>query len=1388
MKNFIFKTFLFFSLLMSAVFYGQCPDPVTNSEYFFFTNGAYQLRFTSQAQLNQFIIDFPNCTSIDYHVVISGSGFTSVTPLQNITHVKRLTITDATNLVSLNGLQNLTSVNGQLSIKNSGLSNLQGLNNLASIGNTNDSSIGNNLLLETNSSLTSITALSNLTYLGGLSLTLNHVLTSLTGLENIQSEIPGSVSINGGIVFSSMEALDGITSIGGILMIKDCPSFVSLSGLDELTSVGGQLQITNNDALVSLESLENLNSTGDLLISANENLVSIEALSGMTSVDLGISIANNPNLASLNGLQNITLAAGNPNYINSGVYIGYNHSLTSLDGLQGIVNLIGQLDHINITNNNNLTSLQGLSNLNKVRKLQIANNPLLTSLEGLESLAKVEKLDILNNSTLNSLNGLQNQLSIAQIYVHPNNTFAKLQIKNNPVLPFCSIPPVCMYLSAEGIADISNNSNVCNSIPLVLANCPICPSVGDVVFTSQAQLNDFILNYPSCTEINGNLTIGSLDGNTDITSLSALQNITSVNGNLLIVNNPLLESLNGLNALENVSGDVTIGTGNTTLNSITSLENLENIDGSLQILYNPQLTSLDGLQNLNPLTISGLGLNIIGNENLTFCNLPNICEYIAFVDAVTFPRNISGNAAGCASIAGLQAACSGTLCPEGNVSFNSQAALDQFLLDYPNCTEISGNLFVSGATITNLSPLQNITSITGNLTLHFCTNLLSLAPLENLASVDGDIYLSTLVNLTTLNGLQNLAQVGGSLSVVSNNTLTNLEGLEGILAITNNYIYITNNNALTSLSGLQNINLDTITQLYIQDNPTLSNCSMLTNICEYLHNGGAATISGNTGECLSAITLLNACPTIWNGTNWNLEEPDENRNAIIEADLSLTTDLNTKNITVNSGIFTVPSGRNLTVSGAIINNGIPTDFVIESGGSLNQTTDLPNEDAITVKRNSFPLYRQDYTLWSSPVAAQNLRNFSPQTLFNRFSSYNTDAGTVGAYVQELFTNDDVQNKTFELAKGYLIRMPNNWPEFINAGTPGTSYPGEFKGVPNNGAISVNISTSNTGLNLVGNPYPSPLSISNFFDGNPAIQRTLYFWRKKNDAGGSGYATYTELGLVSNQPELTGLDLQNTINPGQGFFIMSSGQTTLNFSNSMRSSSQNGTFLRSNTTEKHRIWLNLSQNETIISQTLIGYTSGATLNFDNGLDGNYFNDSPIALTSLIESQELAIQARNIPFELTDSVPLGFKTNESGMYTISLFQFDGLFAEIQPVFLKDNFTGTMHNLKLSPYSFNSNEGIYNQRFSVEYQSTLGVNNPKIEATQIMVFKKNEVLNINSGTIMMRKIELIDVMGRVIETHNTHNQTNVKIDTQTISNQVVLIKITTTDNRVVTKKMVL
>src|SRR5690606_10972049 len=126
-------------------------------------------------------------------------------------------------------------------------------------------------------------------------------------------------------------------------------------------------------------------------------------------------------------------------------------------------------------------------------------------------------------------------------------------------------------------------------------------------------------------------------------------------------------------------------------------------------------------------------------------------------------------------------------CPTGDINLNSQAQVDAFGVNYPNCTEISGGLFIYG-NITDLSPLSNLTSIGGHLQI-------------------SDTY-----TLTNLDGLSNLTSIGG-------------------------YLAIYNNQALTDISGLQNINPASIISsnygLYITFNTSLSVCN-LPNFCTYL--------------------------------------------------------------------------------------------------------------------------------------------------------------------------------------------------------------------------------------------------------------------------------------------------------------------------------------------------------------------------------------------------------------------------------------------------------------------------------------------------------------------------------------------------------------------------
>ncbi|MCU0351140.1 MAG: hypothetical protein MUF43_09990, partial [Flavobacterium sp.] len=229
--------------------------------------------------------------------------------------------------------------------------------------------------------------------------------------------------------------------------------------------------------------------------------------------------------------------------------------------------------------------------------------------------------------------------------------------------------------------------------------------------------------------------------------------------------------------------------------------------------------------------------------------------------------------------------------------------------------------------------------------------------------------------------------------------------------------------------------------------------------------------------------------TVWNGIAWSNGEPTITKSAVIQGDYTTTANLEANTLTVNSGVFTIASGTSVTVEGAVVNNAAATNFIVENNGNLLQNATAANVGAITVRANSQPLMRLDYTLWSSPVAGQNLKAFSPNTLSPRFYVYDETATTGnsssnnGTYVTVLNeTNEATYN--FEAAQGYLIRTPNNHP------TTPTVYNGVFTGVPQNGDYSATLSTVNAGYNLVGNPYPSSIDLNAFFTGNSAIENTV----------------------------------------------------------------------------------------------------------------------------------------------------------------------------------------------------------------------------------------------------------------------------------------------------------
>lgn len=559
--------------------------------------------------------------------------------------------------------------------------------------------------------------------------------------------------------------------------------------------------------------------------------------------------------------------------------------------------------------------------------------------------------------------------------------------------------------------------------------------------------------------------------------------------------------------------------------------------------------------------------------------------------------------------------------------------------------------------------------------------------------------------------------------------------------------------------------------------------------------------SGCTQERYSETAALIVNSTVWNGASWSNGMPSPTTALIFNASFVATQDIEACTVVVNTGAnVVVPAGYNMTVNGKVTVNG--GSLTIENNANLIQIQDVDNTGTISVIKNSAPIYRLDYTMWSSPVAGETLIGFSPATVPDRFYHYNT------------LSNNYVLlpgSSTFEEGLSYLIRVNNAHPAFQNAGIPGTPWTGTFEGVPHNGDVNITVVPFSNpageendvrGYNAIGNPYPSSINIADFYAANinnMGSNTSLYFWRKKNNAQASSYASLTLAGYIVNAA--LGGDSSNgvfndpdnsdqwVINSGQGFVVQAE-TNTISFNNGMRRSVNNGQQFRTGQdSQKSRLWLNLTGLQGEFSQMAIAYTNTSTLGLDYGWDGKAFLDGNVAIYSLAEESKLGIQARPA-FDDVDVVSVGYKINDAGMYTISLDHFDGVFAANQDVYLRDNLLGgVMQSLKQGPYEFASEAGVISGRFDVLYSAeALGLDNPAFNSSSIIVYKKEGSIHISAGSVAISAVSVYDMRGRLLYKADTINAMETVITGLQLQEQLLIVNVTNSDNKTVTKKVIL
>ena len=532
--------------------------------------------------------------------------------------------------------------------------------------------------------------------------------------------------------------------------------------------------------------------------------------------------------------------------------------------------------------------------------------------------------------------------------------------------------------------------------------------------------------------------------------------------------------------------------------------------------------------------------------------------------------------------------------------------------------------------------------------------------------------------------------------------------------------------------------------------------------------------------------------------------------------------------TTNSGEILVTGGSaanpaTLTLNGNLSNFG---PIQINSGQRLVMASgiDVTATNPITIKSNSNSHGSFYFTgTWTKAGASgvinynRHISNLSTWDLISvpvsdlsisSFAQGETDLATNGAqYAIGTYTNTTAaasagntwQNYTtgtapsagnFTPAKGYQMAAKGT-----NSGS-GVGAEMTFSGKPNTGTKSISITNAETGngpdndpadgsrFNLVGNPYPSFISVSAFLTANSSIlgngHEAVYGWN------GSSYTTYNSASGAY-------------IAPGQGFMVgADSGSATLSFTTGMQSTGNTSMddfisgdqledraelflgYLSSEYSNKTEIYF--LENTTDLLD--IAYDA-VTIDFDhnNGIHTRLLDGSS-------DNRNFVIQSLSYS-EMNDKViPLvinGFANEE---FSVSILHRTTP-ADIN-IYLEDTFLNTITNLKdedfvLNPISDLSGAGRFYIHLTEDTMSTIDVSSNLLNAYKDANsdFITVEGLSSQEGIV---NISLFNILGsKVLKTSFDNSLNQRVISTQAISQGIYIVELVSMGSRV-TKKILI
>jgi hypothetical protein len=560
------------------------------------------------------------------------------------------------------------------------------------------------------------------------------------------------------------------------------------------------------------------------------------------------------------------------------------------------------------------------------------------------------------------------------------------------------------------------------------------------------------------------------------------------------------------------------------------------------------------------------------------------------------------------------------------------------------------------------------------------------------------------------------------------------------------------------------------------------------------------------------INLSGTAPAIWRNQKWvNKIEPTLDISAIIDDNYETKNNGNfsCKDLTINTGykLFI----NNKTYIEVKNNTKVNGELEVETEGAFLQINDDAIFTGIGTVTKTTPMKKawHYYNYWGSPVKDMTINSAFPLVPSNRRFYYNAQN-----FLDLNGDNFDDNGDDWQIAPGNSVMTPG----IGYACTSSTSYVFpkndiiSFRGAFNNGIVSTQIaytgdSNSLDHPNLIGNPYASAVDFNEFYYLNSAlVEGVAYYWSQATPANNNGkfsindYATYS-VGLQSGVSGASKKTPNQFLPSGQAIFITAKKNGTVVFNNSMRVKgiNDNSQFFKSTNSKSqnsNKLWLDLTSDNGVYSQVLIGYVDGAT----NENDGLMYDAPKLAageasvLYSIIKnsSKKFVIQGKDInSLDNDEVILLGFKTKitESTIYSISIAQFQGDFLTNNTIYLKDNLLNKVHNLSDSSYMFTSEIGEFNDRFVVMFNNqSLSTDELFADANTLKIIDiDNDLVKFTTNnSLIIKNVSVFDLLGRQLYQFKGQNSTETYL-LSGLKNSIYIAKVELSNGSVITKKAI-